>query len=669
MIVINASSINDTAGSDFKLLSVTCTSGDGACGSGCSYLTDTDCEEPAHEGARTTFVGVGIAGFGEPRMEVSFPERLDIRKGEKKVIAINVSNPVRGSNVTDVSIEVSGYESRLVSVSPLSMRYVNPMQNATFIVEVSAPAYMEEKVYVLTVTVKGTGTAPGVTKSLESSSRILLSVHGIMGNESLAALDEAGKAIAELSDMGLSVDRLEGLLSEARRAYDDLDFDAAAEKARSIIVMKEVALGLLSSFSGIEADITKAERYFVSVPESKKMVGLAKSAFQRGDYARAKARIDAAIIAYERETDGVMSLMMMLGDYWPHIIALASCLAVSSLFARRKVRKIIMQRKSADIKTKKEALRTLLSELQVKYYEKREISKAEYLATKGTYKKRLAFLSSEDLRLRRQAAGRRKRDLETCLREAEEELKKLQRGFFEGGGLDREEYELGTVRLQGEIADIEKDISKAGRKKTKGFMGIAIIAIISASVLQAAQVSAIGNVTAGDALSAIAGAEKAIAEMGTKGLSFERANGTLESARALFSEGDFGLSVTTARYVSVIRDKAFSVDTTMDETELRLQEFSGSGRDVSSLQEKFNLALSDFGDENYEDAESVLTYIDDALDEMENAELLKRTKWTNVLSGIAETAYDARVAIAVVLAVLLAASIPVSNRVMRIRRE
>jgi hypothetical protein len=668
IVQINASSINGTAGSDFRILSVTCTSGDGACGSGCTYLSDTDCETPAPAGGNTRFIGGGMIGISEPSIFVSFPERLDIRKGEKKVILINVSNHVRGSNVTDVSLEISGYESRLVSVSPSSISYVNPLQNATFSLEISAPAYMEEKVYVLSVTVKAVGSAPGMTKSLESSSNVLVSVHGVMGNESFAAMNDAQKAIDELSGMGLSVGRLEGLLSDARKSYDELDFDAAAQKARDIIGMKEVALGLMTSFSGLEANITKAERYFVLVPESKKLMELAQAAFQRGDYARAQARITAAIAAYDHET-GAMGILMVLGDYWLHIIALASCLAVSSFFARRKVKKIILQKKSADIKTKKEALRALLSQLQEKYYKKSEISKAEYLATKATYKKRIAFLSSEELRLKRQAAGRRKRDLETCLLEAQEELKKLQRGFFETGGLDREEYELETVRLQGEIAGIEKDISKAGRKKTKGFMGIAIIAIIAASALQAAQVSAIGNVTADDALFTIAGAEKAIGEMQARGLSFERANGTLESARMLFSEGDFGLCVTSASYVSVIRDKAFSVDATMDETEMRLQEFSAGGHDVSSLEEKFSYALSDFGDENYEDAESALTYIDDALDEMKNAEIQNENILTTAVAGIVKAACDAWVAVVIALVACIIVSVPVSKRIGKARRK
>src|SRR4030042_1027173 len=74
-------------------------------------------------GGNTRVVGVGTVGLGEPRIDVSFPLRLDIQKDEVKVIAINVSNPVRGSNVTNVSVEVSGYEERLVSVSPLSIRY------------------------------------------------------------------------------------------------------------------------------------------------------------------------------------------------------------------------------------------------------------------------------------------------------------------------------------------------------------------------------------------------------------------------------------------------------------------------------------------------------------------------------------------------------------------
>jgi len=648
---LNATS-NGTAGADSKVVIVSCNSNDGVCGAGCTYATDDDCEAPGGGGGSI----VGTISVKEPQMDVSVPESFFMTTGNTYTFIVNVTNPVQNTNLTDVSIELDGYPLTLVRITPSSISHIGPEKTKRFLVEITVPPYIERKDYIVTIRVKANGIYKDVTKDIESAERVIFSVHMTNENETLAMIESAEAAIEEMKSANLTFDALLNMLGESRHAYENLDFDSAAELAEKVVSLKEKAFSLLSSIEELGNEIRYAEGYGLNVEKSEAMYHLAKSAFQRGDYKRADSRITAAMTAFQLETKDILPLIRFLREYWMHVLALIVLLTVSLFFARKRLEIKALGKELESIRSKRAAVKKLMKELQNEYYKNHEISKADYEFRKNEYHKTMAGLVTKELRTRRKLdmlAGSREDAILKSMSSVQERLKDAQRDYFELGIINRRVYEDSVKELQKEAAEIERVMKKSGRlKKSKGVLGFVAALAVVLLFYTLNTVHALSNVTSDDAAAAISEAENAIIEMGSTGYGIQRVNDTLANAKLLLSKGDYEDALATARYVSVLKQKAILADRLLDDVELRLYQMSDE-YDVSSPQEMFSRALAAFDEEDYDEAEKLLNNALDSLDRMESEAVIAKAGEGNILTSVAGWVNENRIFAAFMLLVAL----------------
>lgn len=123
---------------------------------------------------------------------------------------------------------------------------------------------------------------------------------------------------------------------------------------------------------------------------------------------------------------------------------------------------------------------------------------------------------------------------------------------------------------------------------------------------------------------AIGAAERQIEEMVSLGFSVKRVNDTLNEAKILFDQEYYLGAKSLADQVDAIKQKAISVDKTIDQTEEKIYESQKNGLDVSEILVLFDEGLEAFETENYEDAENIMNKINEKIEEMMNEESLKR---------------------------------------------
>lgn len=134
------------------------------------------------------------------------------------------------------------------------------------------------------------------------------------------------------------------------------------------------------------------------------------------------------------------------------------------------------------------------------------------------------------------------------------------------------------------------------------------------------------DVTEDSALLAIESAEETVKEMLETGFGVTYANDTLNEAKNLFDQGYYEASESLARNVLEIKEKAIEVDELTNQVESKIYELSSKGYDVSSVHVTFNSGLSEFGVDNYLDAEKFMRQALSELDELEAEESLKRIR-------------------------------------------
>jgi len=603
------SSAQGTAGSDYKTIIIECNSDDGVCGTGCTYLTDSDCSAPSGGGGGAAVVGVSL----KPELLLFAPDRIDLTKGETYKLSLKVSN-TNAKNITKIKWGISGYPETLVKEEKPLVTYIPERKNKTIILEIDAPPYIEEKDYFVTISVGGLYNS----KYIEDSKKIIFSVHGIVENESLNAINDAKISIEKMKKLGFKYDILEGLLEEANVAYNNLDFDKANELAQKIIDFQEKALETHALINQLKSDITLAEKYNIDVSEAKKMTTLAEYAFKRGDYKRAENRITSAMVAYQMETKDILPLMQFLSKYWFVFLIL---IILILFFRKRLVLRLTEARLKKIVKNKK-TLKNLIKNLQKDYFINKKISKFDYILRKQNYEKRMAQIISEEAKTFKKIAllkGKTRKEGLILEKEIlEKRIKEIQGDYFKRKKIGKNEYKEILEEIQREIVLVEKDIKKIDRKKLKTFLIIFLLFIIFSSNVNAEKY------TLDDALKVIKDAEGVIAEMKETGLGTDYANHTLQEAKLSLSRNDYDAAVTQARYVFVIKEKALYINEMIDETESKIYELSSRGYDTSKANELFQTSLSEFESENYEEAEKLLNQAADNLDEIERKETLSK---------------------------------------------
>jgi len=670
IIWVNSSS-NGTAGGDFKSVSVNCNNNDNVCGVGCNYVTDDDCEPPDRDSV-STFIA-GVLERIDPRIGISMPERINLVKGGSYNLTIDVSNPVENTNLTQITIGLDGYPETLLTARPSMISYIDYNMTKSFLLEIGVPSYIEEKDFLVSVTVKGIGEYGGDTKYVESSEKILFMVHGVMENESLTWIKDAELAVEGLKNLNFSFEAVENILEDAKRAYSNLDFDAVKRFAQKVMDLQEKALRVSSLIGKLEMDIEAALKYGLTAEEATRMKDMAKSAFQRGDYKRAEERITAAITAYQLETKNIIPLMMFLYERWYVLLIFVFSMALVSFFTRKRLKIRSLERGLESLRDRKKSVKELIRNVQDDYFKKGSISKLDYNLRKGNYEKRLASLGSEEIKIATETAltkGGRKR--ESLLKEKgsiERRLKGIQHGYFELGKMGQGEYNESVKRLQAELAEVESGIRKLERRgRSKGMLGFFVFFAVLATFSVVPASAVLENVTADDAMAAITDAEAVIDDMRSLGFGTESANHTLNQARLMLLREEYDLAVTTARYVSVIKQKAVIVNEMIDVVESRMYEFSSKGYDVSESQKSFLEGVEEYEKMSYEEAETLLSRAMDRLDSIEREAVLSRASQENLLDILGGKIYEYRltVSVFVVLSVLL--SVPVFVKIRRVRK-
>jgi len=608
-IYFNVSSSEGISSSGSVIIGVECNSTDGVCGTGCTYLTDSDCSTPSGGGGGAAVVGVSL----KPELLLFVPDRTVLTKGETYKLSLKVSNP-NAKNITKIKWGISGYPETLVKEEKPLVTYIPERKNKTIILEIDAPPYIEERDYFVTISVGGLYD----TKYIENSQKVVFSIHGIVENESLNAINDAKTSIEKMKKLGFKYDILDGLLEEANVAYNNLDFDKAKELAQKIIDFQEKALKTYALINQLKGDIILAEKYNIDVNEAKKMTTLAEYAFKRGDYKRAENRITSAMIAYQMETKDILPLMQFLSKYWSVFLILI----ILILFFRKRILLRLTEARLKKIVKNKKTLKNLIKILQKDYFINKKISKFDYILGKQNYEKRMAQIISEEAKTFKKIAllkGKTRKEGLILEKEIlEKRIKEIQGDYFKRKKIGKNEYKEILEEIQRELALVEKDIKKIDRKKLKTFLIIFLLFIIFSSSVNAEKY------TLDDALKVIKDAEGVIAEMKETGLGTDYANHTLQEAKLSLSRNDYDAAVTQARYVFVIKEKALHINEMIDETESRIYELSSRGYDTSKANELFQTGLSEFESENYEEAEKLLNQAMDNLDEIERKEALSK---------------------------------------------
>jgi len=423
-------------------------------------VTDDDCSAPSRGdggGGATTTVYVVKKEY---EIVLDMPSRLDINRGEIKTLRIGIKNTVENTELNNVNLSLSGYPQTFVSVSPYYLTGIGYGETKYFDVKIKAPIYAVYEEYDLNVAVNGEFLEANRTINANKSGEMLLVTHKFIENETLAYFERAREALQEINKSGFETKKISEMLEETEEALEEGNYDKVKELSENVINLKNLAFGLRSQIQETEKNIEIVKEQSFNLPETEKLLFLAKSAFQRGEYERAEERMRSMLLMYTIEMGSANFWIFTYNYWWLITIVIVVSGSIITIGRRRLVLGSLMKTLDSLVREEKK-IHELIENLQKEHFVERKIGTENYYKNLESYenglteiKERRIDLLSRITRMLRIPEALKK------LKEEEGRVKNLiietQKSYFKLGKIGRKYYDKMMEDLKWELLEIQK---------------------------------------------------------------------------------------------------------------------------------------------------------------------------------------------------------------------
>jgi len=490
---------------------------DGICVNACGYTLDPDCSAPPTPSPGGGGGG-GSGGSGAIKSEV-YSRSIEVVRGQEDSFEIDVENKYYNSTLQDLTLDVTGFLSKYVSISPSKIDKINAGENKKFIVKLKIPQYTENyEEYSLKIIVNGYRIEEGSSSKISYSQtqNIKLIIQEVSRQESSSTLSDAEKAVEEMKNAGFNVDEVSNLLSQAQSKLSGDRNKESQILSEKILAIKKKAfgtdellrkvitvlnnpkkLGLLTGGSvstgsfdrstplkelldnmvkqrvvNVSADKNNTSKSLITgmlvttqietainqkYPEIKQILQLSIAAFERGDYDTAEERANSAESLLLLQLKG--NFILFVYFYWYFILLGFVIFSVAGIFGYRRFQKSYITKRIEDINKEEENIGTIIRDAQRNYFGGK-ISVGEYHGIMAQNQEKLAKIRKQRLTLRNRRINVLKpeevnRDLKVEGSEVESEVKKLQEDFYRDRKISENEYKTQFQMNNERLAEIE----------------------------------------------------------------------------------------------------------------------------------------------------------------------------------------------------------------------
>jgi hypothetical protein len=458
--VVNSSS--NTSDSYPVNVSVSCKSGDGVCGAGCTTVTDTDCQTTSPGGGGGGGGGGGSSIPSRVGDVVNSTQKVEILRGMNESFKIRVTNTYPGSLLRNVRVSVKGFLSQYLSVSPETISEIDYGETKEFNVNIVVPSYMEYGDYSLISTITGTIISPGlVERQLRDERMIKLTVYEISKDEGSLIMGQAVADLEEMKSAGIPFSQVSKLIEQAKLALASgkSSINKLVDDIRKI---KDDAFASDKLIKEVRGSIDSAKYRGLDVSETERIVNLAFAAFEREDFITALQRAKDAQMSFLLETKGKFNILRFVYNYWWAIVAGLILASVISWFVYRRVMIVlvsVMLRKSAKQEI---TIFGLMKDIQKKAFEDKSMPMNVYHKSMSDYESRLTQIRRFRVKLRNKRValvgieeGLKRVDKESD--ELIEMIKAIQHNYFEKRLISKKSYEDQFKVYKESLVELEEE--------------------------------------------------------------------------------------------------------------------------------------------------------------------------------------------------------------------
>ena len=397
----------------------------------------------------------------------SDPIELNLKTGE--IINLDINQDSKN----ETAIELKSVKDGIVELKVHRFGQSSPDklyfgEGRNYLLDIFAPAYLEQEDYTLTV--KITADVVAVNPALAGFSRkpitefrkLVFKLFEVSGETLNEQIEQAKLDLEKISELNVSTTKLQSLLSQAEVAFNQTDYKLASDLIGQLNSLINNVFEAKRLFSKTQQEIDKAKSRWLKTTKTEEALGLALKALEREDFETALERAKEAQLVSILELKGKINILWFITFYWWAIIIGAIILLVSSFVIYKKLILTIIAQRLKNLSKEEISLESLKKEAQYNHLKEGSISSAEYHKLMAHYETRLNKIKLIKTKLSSKRVGilKTEQEIENIEREEKELyelMKKVQMDYFENKSLSRNKFKEIYGPDRSRLAEIQEE--------------------------------------------------------------------------------------------------------------------------------------------------------------------------------------------------------------------
>jgi len=210
-------------------------------------------------------------------------------------------------------------------------------------------------------------------------------------------LNSSIKMIDEMNESGMKLEEVSRLFNEMKSFYTDYNFEGVLANYEMLGKIHDAAFEAKKLIEEISAAIAKSEANGITIVETKKILYVGETAYNRGDYILAAERLSEAKLSYALETKGEYNVYYAIKNNPKEFIGILAGALVITLGGSTLIRFRLLKKKLRMLEDEEKLLLELMKVVQREAFEKNSMSMEEYQQAMGQYENKLSQTIEEKI--------------------------------------------------------------------------------------------------------------------------------------------------------------------------------------------------------------------------------------------------------------------------------
>jgi len=437
---------------------------DGTCVTSCGYLLDSDCSQAtASSGSSSSGGGGSGGGGGGGSTTTRTYAKYDLVRNTNQSFVMYYNN-TNNLSIYRLEIDVEGFNADYIRVSPTQITNIEYGEVVPITTYIQAPKYFNRGehnlTYTLTIYREGSENSLLITREIRY---VTLTIFEISEEDAKVYLKDSENAIEEMVEANYSTKYVNILFKQANTYFEDRNYLEVKEITTDIIELRDIAFDVDNSIEDSEMHITSAFYWGLETPKSRRLINLAKAAFERGEFILAAARVKEAELMIALETKGEINYLYYTWHNWKQILIVSIISLSIFIFLFLEFKKYMINEKLSKLTKEEQTLLGLMKQVQNECFVQKKISMGEYMEAMAHYEKKLSNDIQDIIGLHSARSNLFKLDRIGQMREEltklADLLKETQSQYMESGKIQTKVYQQKMRSITKRITAVEEKLT------------------------------------------------------------------------------------------------------------------------------------------------------------------------------------------------------------------